>query len=425
MSIEEQKSPYVILGCGYVGTRLAQSLLRDGHVVRVCARRVALLDPLQRLGAEVHYLDASRPRQFISALRGLSQPAPVVVYSIPGVPELPAGEAVRRAANAALQAHARAFIYLGTTGVYGFDQTDNERWVDEDTPVDLHDPGMTSRLTDEAVLATVKMAGLRTIVLRLSAIYGPPLWPGQSGRGVRQRLRRGDYRLWDGGRYYFSRIHVDDLVAIIRAAALRAPAGAVYVVGDDHPCPQEEYGRWLASHLGLPEPPTADSLAPEAPRQYIRGRRIRNDRMKRELGIQLLYPSYREGELQIDAAEAGEAESPRAPTDAPAGATEQAPTRDAGQPSPCPLPAGPRPLAPGDLGAQLGLAELGAVARELAPGERTEAGWAHLVLSGSVQADWQGRPTPVPPLSLVPPEVGLHNPGPGTALLLALRAAAR
>ncbi|MCS6914617.1 MAG: NAD-dependent epimerase/dehydratase family protein [Myxococcales bacterium] len=424
MGTHEQKSPYVILGCGYVGTRLAQSLLRDGHFVRACARRVALLEPLQRLGADIHYLDASRPRQFISALRALPQPAPVVVYSIPGVPELPAGEAVRRAANAALQANARAFIYLGTTGVYGFDQTDNERWVDEDTPVDLHDPEMTSRLTDEAVLATVKMAGLRTIVLRLSAIYGPPLWPGQSGRGVRQRLRRGDYRLWDGGHYYFSRIHVDDLVAIIRAAALRAPAGAVYVVGDDHPCPQAEYARWLASHLGLPEPPTASSLSPEAPRQYIRGRRIRNERMKRELGIKLLYPSYREGELQIDAAEAGLAAPPSAPGEAPAAAAEQTPGRD-GPPPPTTLPAGPRPLAPGDLGEQLGLPEIGAVARELAPGERTETSWVHLVLSGHVEAQWQGQLTPVPSLSLVPPGVELYNPGPDRALLLVFHAAVR
>src|SRR5947209_8197992 len=100
-----EKAPYIILGCGYTGTRLAQELLREGHRVRVCARRVALLEPLRELGADVHYLDASKPRGFGPILRGLSQP--VVVYSIPGVFGLPLGEAVRRAAEAANQAKAR------------------------------------------------------------------------------------------------------------------------------------------------------------------------------------------------------------------------------------------------------------------------------------------------------------------------------
>ena len=42
--------PVVIFGCGYVGTRLAQSLLADGITVRACVRRVSLLEPLRALG---------------------------------------------------------------------------------------------------------------------------------------------------------------------------------------------------------------------------------------------------------------------------------------------------------------------------------------------------------------------------------------
>lgn len=307
--VETPQAPYVILGCGYTGARLVQVLRAEGVAVRACARRVALLEPLRELGAEVHYLDAGKPRQFAPALRGLGRP--VVVYSIPGVPGLPAGEAVRRAADAALQAGARAFLYLSTSGVYGRSAlASNEEWVDEQSAIDPNDPEMLPRLTDEATVAAAAQAGLKTVTLRLAAIYGPPLGPGQPGRGVRQRLRRGDYKLWDGGRYYFSRIFVDDLVAIIRAAAERAPKGALYVVGDDHPCPQGEYGRWLAAHLRLPEPPSADSLGPGAPRQMIRGRRLNNRLLKEELGITLRYPGYREGELRIDEVEKGPTQTP-------------------------------------------------------------------------------------------------------------------
>lgn len=305
---ELSDAPYVILGCGYVGTRLAQSLLADGIRVRVCARRVALLEPLRELGADVHYMDGGRPHQFGPALLGLDRP--IVVYSIPGVPDLPQGEAVRRAAGAAHKVHARSFVYLGSSAVYGRSESvTTADWVDEDTVVATNDPEAGMRLSDEAAVQSIAQAGQHVVTLRLGAIYGPPIRlgegvPGLPGRGVRQRLRSGEYKLWDNGRYYFSRIYVDDLVRIIRYAAERAPRGAVYAVGDDNPCQQGEYGRWLAAHLGQPEPPSADAHKSSA-RNAIRGRRLRNDRLKRELDLKLWYPTYREGELAIDAVEQG------------------------------------------------------------------------------------------------------------------------
>lgn len=305
---ELSDAPYVILGCGYVGTRLAQSLLADGIRVRVCARRVALLEPLRELGADVHYMDGGRPHQFGPALLGLDRP--IVVYSIPGVPDLPQGEAVRRAAGAAHKVHARSFVYLGSSAVYGRSESvTTADWVDEDTVVATNDPEAGMRLSDEAAVQSIAQAGQHVVTLRLGAIYGPPIRmgegvPGLPGRGVRQRLRSGEYKLWDNGRYYFSRIYIDDLVRIIRYAAERAPRGAVYAVGDDNPCQQGEYGRWLAAHLGQPEPPSADAHKSSA-RNAIRGRRLRNDRLKRELDLKLWYPTYREGELAIDAVEQG------------------------------------------------------------------------------------------------------------------------
>lgn len=304
--MDKSSSPYVILGCGYVGTRLAQSLLADKVSVRVCGRRVALLEPLAALGAQVHYLDASRPQQFGPALLGLERP--VVVYSIPAVSNLPQGEAVRRAAAAALKMHASAFIYLGSSAVYGRSSGfRNDEWIDEDSAVATADPEASLRLTDEAALFSIAAGGLPTVVLRLSAIYGPGLSPSQPARGVRQRLRNGQYRLWDEGRYFFSRIHVDDLTRIIRRAAAVSPRDAnlykVYVVGDDSPCTQAEYATWLCQHLQLPLPESSDSHLASGPANVIRGRRLRNDRLKRELDLTLLYPSFREGEAQIDQAE--------------------------------------------------------------------------------------------------------------------------
>src|SRR5262245_8234390 len=200
-------SDWAILGCGYVGTRLARTLLQTGTRVRVCARNTARLEPLGALGAEVQALDAAKPRAFGPALSGLR--APVVVYSIPPVVGMPAGEAVRRAADAALSMGARRFVYLSSTGVYG--ETEHGVTVDEESPVAIGDGEAAPRIAEEGAVDAVRLAGLDTIVLRLSAIYGP-------GRGVRERLKKGNYQLVDDGVYYFSRAHVDDIVEIIRAA---------------------------------------------------------------------------------------------------------------------------------------------------------------------------------------------------------------
>ncbi len=177
-------------------------------------------------------------------------------------------------------------------------------------------------------------AGLRTCILRLAAIYGP-------GRGVRQRLRAGDYKLIDGGEHWISRIHIDDLVRVIFAAEERAPQGSLYLVSDDCPTTQREYALWLCERLRLPEPASVQSYAPGAPRTFLRGRRVRNDKMKRELGIELRYPSYREGEAQIEAEE-----SAGAPAPAPVPAPEAAPA-----PAPVPVPV-PVPVPDGELVAQ-------------------------------------------------------------------------
>ena len=65
-------TPLVILGCGYVGTRLAKAALAEGRKVRVCSRSTGRLQPLAELGAELKFLDASTPKQFTGALASMA-----------------------------------------------------------------------------------------------------------------------------------------------------------------------------------------------------------------------------------------------------------------------------------------------------------------------------------------------------------------
>ncbi len=290
-------TPMVILGCGYLGTRLAEAALVAGRPVRVCARSTGRLGPLGVLGAQVKYLDAAMPKQLGPALSGM--PGATVVYSIPPIASLPPGAGVRAALQAAYGAGAACFIHLSSSGLYG-DQPDDETWIDEDTPTALDDPPMMGVQNDEAAVEASTFERLRTVILRLAPVYGP-------GRGVRARLRAGGYRLLDDGEHAISRIHVDDVVRVVFAAEDHAPRGARYLVADDEPTTQRDYATWLCERMGLALPPTRPMFAPGAARIAHRNRRIRNTRMKAALGLTLRYPSYREGEAAIEADEAAAA----------------------------------------------------------------------------------------------------------------------
>jgi nucleoside-diphosphate-sugar epimerase len=219
----------------------------------------------------------------------------VVLYSVPPLGASPPGEGPRKALQAAAGAGLAAFVHLSSAGLYGHDP-DDEAWIDDDTPVVLDDTAMTGVRNDEEVVRA-NTTSVRTAILRLAPVYGP-------GRGVRARLRKGDYRLLDGGAHAISRIHVEDAVQIILAAGERAASGSTYLCADTEPTTQLAYATWLCERLGLPLPASRALLEPGKPRGAHRNRRIRGDRVLRELGVTLRYPTFRDGEAAIEAAEA-------------------------------------------------------------------------------------------------------------------------
>ena len=284
--------PLVILGCGYVGTRIAKAALAQGRRVRVCARSTGRLQPLGELGAEVKFTDAGNPKHISAALSGMQ--GATVVYSIPPVTNLPPGHAMRAALQAAYGAGADTFIYFSSCGLYG-DEPDNATWVDEDTPL-AADNAMQNVLSDEQAIAQATPERLRAVILRLAPVYGP-------GRGVRNRMRKGDYKILDEGQHATSRIHVDDVVQIVFAAEDKAATKSIYLVADDEPTTQGDYAKWLSERLGLPLPPHRQRFEAGKPRVAHRNRKIKNAKLKGELGVTLKYPSFREGEAAIEAEE--------------------------------------------------------------------------------------------------------------------------
>jgi nucleoside-diphosphate-sugar epimerase len=283
-------APIVILGCGYVGACIARAAVAD-RVVRACARSTGRLAPLAELGVEVKHLDAGMPKSFTAVMSSMA--GATILYSIPPSPALPPGQAVRTALQAAYGIGAGCFIYLSSSGLYGA-QPDDEAWIDEDTPVVHDDNAMKNVLSDEAEIDICRFDSLRTVILRLAPVYGP-------GRGVRERMRKQEYKILDDGQHVTSRIHVDDVARIVFAAEQRAPARSRFLVADDEPTTQGEYARWLSERMGIAMPPSRQIFEPGAPRVAHRNRRIRNTRLKQTLELELRYPSFREGEAAIEA----------------------------------------------------------------------------------------------------------------------------
>ena len=180
--------------------------------------------------------------------------------------------------------------YLSTTGVYG-DRAGG--MVDEASPCSPSTRRGQWRLEAErAWQALHREAGLPLQIFRLAGIYGP-------GRGPFAKLRAGTARRIVKPGQVFSRIHVEDIATVLQAAIARPNPGAVYNLCDDEAAPPEDVIGYGAELLGLPLPPaepfeTAEMTA-MARSFYAESKRVDNGRIKRDLGIRLRYPTYREG----------------------------------------------------------------------------------------------------------------------------------
>ncbi|KQO86793.1 MAG: SDR family oxidoreductase [Methylobacteriaceae bacterium] len=180
--------------------------------------------------------------------------------------------------------------YLSTIGVYG-DQ--GGAWIDETTPATPKSARSRDRLAVEnAWLALRAETGKAVQVFRLSGIYGP-------GRNPIVKLRDGrTQRIVKPGQV-FNRIHVADIAATLAASIERPRGGAVYNVTDDEPAPPQTVTEHAARLTGLPLPPEVDfetaDLSPMARSFYGENKRVRNRLIREELGVQLAFPTYREG----------------------------------------------------------------------------------------------------------------------------------
>jgi len=180
--------------------------------------------------------------------------------------------------------------YLSTVGVYG---DCKGAWVDEDAPArPISERSLRRAQAEQAWLEFGSQSGRRVEVFRLSGIYGP-------GRSVIDNVRAGTARRIVKPGQVFNRIHVDDIARVLAAAIDKATGHRIYNVSDDEPAPPEDVVAYAAELLGLPIPPAVAfeeaGLSGMAASFWAETKRVKNERIRRDLGVNLLYPTYREG----------------------------------------------------------------------------------------------------------------------------------
>jgi len=268
------------LGHGYTAAALARRL-HGWHIIGT-TRRAEKAERLRREGVEaLVWPDADLSNAIAKATHVLISIAPgaegdpVLAHYAPTI--------------AAAAPHLKWVGYLSTTGVYGDHQGG---WVDERTPLTPTTERGRVRVLAESQWQALEPAGVPLHIFRLAGIYGP-------GRGPFEKVRNGTARRIIRKNQFFSRIHVEDIATVLAASIARPDPGAIYNVADDDPAPPEDVLTEAARLLGLPPPPEVPfekaEMTPLARSFYAESKKVRNDRIKRGLGVKLAYPDYRAG----------------------------------------------------------------------------------------------------------------------------------
>jgi nucleoside-diphosphate-sugar epimerase len=273
-------------GLGFSAQALVARLKAQGWEIAGTARDDARIAHLRGSGYDVTHFSGTKDDAVVpSLLEGTTH----LLHSIPPGPDGDPVLACYRDEIAKLGS-LQWIGYLSTVGIYGDQQG---RWVDETTEPKPNSARTTARVrAEQAWLDFGKEIGVPTHVFRLAGIYGP-------GRSVFDKLAAGTARRINKDGQVFSRIHVADIASVLEASIARPRAGAIYNVADDEPAAPGEVVAYAAEMIGVTPPPEVAfedaDLTPMTRSFYEGSRRIGNALIKSELGVELRYPTYREG----------------------------------------------------------------------------------------------------------------------------------
>ena len=288
----------LIVGCGDVVRRALPMLARRWRIIALVRRRDQSL-------ADAGVIQIVGDLDQRHSLRRLAGLADAVIHSAPP-PGNGNNDPRTKRLLAALEARRKRparLVYISTTGVYG---DCAGAMIDETYPCRPVSARAIRRIDAEQRLRAWGR-GVRS---------GHPGLPGKPGRGVvilrapgiyaadrlpLERLHKRLPLLLAHEDSHTNHIHAEDLAMACVRALSRGGNNRCYNICDDSALPMGEWFDLLADHHGLEKAPRvtraeAERLLPAMQWSFMReSRRLRNERMKRELRLALRYPTVAAG----------------------------------------------------------------------------------------------------------------------------------
>jgi nucleoside-diphosphate-sugar epimerase len=282
-----------IVGCGYVGMRVAQSAFAQGQPVAALTHTPEKQAHLKSMGIVPVLGDLDAPL----SLKALPTQGSLLYYFAPPPAQGVTDPRLVHFLNALKpQQGPEKIVLLSTTGVYG---DCNGAWIDEEQPLNPQADRAQRRVHAETTLRHWSITQqIPYTILRVAGIYGPDHLPIK-------RLQAGLPVLDEAISPFSNRIHVDDLVrACLAAGNERDKPNCIYNISDGHPTTMTDYFNQVAEVFNLPRPPSvnqaeAQTQLSDAMRSYLaESKRLDNWRMRNELGVIPYYPNLASGLAQ-------------------------------------------------------------------------------------------------------------------------------
>ena len=280
----------LVIGCGYVGMRVAKHLSAQGHRVFGVRRQIAKTTEFDQAGITPLEIDITIPEQLKAIPKTIQWAVNTVSSSRRGADGY--REIYYQATKSLINCLSslpdfRRYVHTSSTSVYG--QTDGS-WINEDS--ERLPTTETSQILVEVEDLLLKASidkGFPVSIARVSGIYGP-----ERGFLFHQFLKNEAKMVGNGSRI-INMIHVDDVVLAITRLLESGKPGRAYNVTDNTPISQREFFSWLSSELQRPMPEKASDSDLRKRKRATTNKRVSNQRLLEELILKLQYPSFKEG----------------------------------------------------------------------------------------------------------------------------------
>lgn len=282
----------LVVGCGYLGQRVAAAWRNQGNDVYVLTRSKQRAESLRQLGYLPIVGDITQQNSLdaLACLGGLATVLFAVGYDRKAEPSIREVyvEGLRQTLTALAPNAIDRFIYISSTGVYG---QSGDEWIDEESPCVPTREGGQACLAAEELLQSHATLGGRIVVLRLAGIYGPDRVP-----------RINDLRnlnpLQINADSYLNLIHVDDGCRVVLATESVATPN-LFVVADGTPVRRRDFYNYAGELLEVPVTFAPLSDQASARQRSAGGKRCRVNKLQNQVEFESQYPTYREGLQQI------------------------------------------------------------------------------------------------------------------------------